>query len=160
MQNGLVFLGLRRWPVRTEIRVGMLLRPAVENLGECGCLSTSCGQVLLEHEYEHEVAFGGEVHDVLGHNRPARPPGGRGYVCVFGCPETKSRLREPRHGHRSRAEAQRQLRGTFHRSESRSRQQCLTLLRGEAASLCHCPVTVDPHAYFICMIGGVIKSDA
>jgi len=88
MQNGLAFLGLRRWPVRTEVRVGMLLRPAVENLGECGCLSISCGQVLLEREYEHEVAFGGEVHDVLGHNRPALPPGGRGYVCVFGCPET------------------------------------------------------------------------
>jgi hypothetical protein len=51
----------------------MLLRPAVENLGERGCLSTSCGQVLLEHEYEHEVALGGEVHDVLGQDRPVFP---------------------------------------------------------------------------------------
>jgi hypothetical protein len=49
------------WPVRTEVGVGMLLCPPVENLGERGGLSTTCGQFLLQHEQQHEIAFGGEV---------------------------------------------------------------------------------------------------
>jgi hypothetical protein len=50
----------------------MLLRPPVENLGECDGLAASRGQVLLQHEHEHEhdVAFGGEVRDILGVTTP------------------------------------------------------------------------------------------
>jgi hypothetical protein len=63
----------------------MVLRPSVENLGECGGLAAACGQIPFEHEYEHDIAFGGEVHDVLGNNRPALPPGGGRHVYIFGC---------------------------------------------------------------------------
>ena len=66
----------------------MLLCPPVENLGEGGSLATGRGQVLLEHEYEHDIAFGGEVHDVLGNSRPAFPPSGGRHVYIFGCSET------------------------------------------------------------------------
>jgi hypothetical protein len=54
----------------------MLLRLPVENLGECDGLAASRGQVLLQHEHEHEhehehdVAFGGEVCDILGVTTP------------------------------------------------------------------------------------------
>jgi hypothetical protein len=57
----------------TEIGVGVLLRPAVENLGERGGLSTARWEILLEHEHEYDVAFGGEVRDVLGNDRAAFP---------------------------------------------------------------------------------------
>jgi hypothetical protein len=63
----------------------MVLRPSVEKLGERGGLTTARGQVLLEHEHENDVAFGGEVHDVLGNNHPAFSPGGRRYVRILGC---------------------------------------------------------------------------
>ena len=63
----------------------MVLRPSVENLGERGGLATACGQVLLWYEYEHHIAFSGEVNDVLGNNRPALPPGGGRHMYIFGC---------------------------------------------------------------------------
>src|SRR5271165_3874381 len=69
----------------TEVGVGMLLRPAVENLRERGGLSASRWQVLLQHEHQYDVAFGGEVCDILGHDRPAFASGDRSHVCVFGC---------------------------------------------------------------------------
>jgi hypothetical protein len=72
----------------TEIGVGMLLRPAVENLGERGGLSTARWEILLEHEHEYDVAFRGEVRDGLGHDRPAFPPGNRRHLRVFTCPKT------------------------------------------------------------------------
>jgi len=62
----------------------MILCPAVENLGERGGLPTSGGQVLLQHEYEHDIAFGGEVRDILGNDRPAFRPGGRRHLRVVG----------------------------------------------------------------------------
>jgi hypothetical protein len=46
----------------------MLLRPPVKNLGERDGLSASRGQVPLQHKHEHDVAFGGEVCDILGHD--------------------------------------------------------------------------------------------
>ncbi len=66
----------------------MILRPAVEDLCEGGGLPSTCGQVLLQHEHEHYVAFGGEVHDVLGNDGPAFPPGDRSHLCVVGCAKT------------------------------------------------------------------------
>ncbi len=74
--------------MRAEVGVGVLLCPTVENLGERGGLATARGQVLLEHEYERDVAFGGEVHDVLGNDRPACPSGDRCHVRVFGGSKT------------------------------------------------------------------------
>ena len=74
--------------MRAEVGVGMLVCPPVENLGKGGSLATARGQVLLEHEYEHDIAFGGEVHDVLGNSRPAFPPSGGRHVYIFGCSET------------------------------------------------------------------------
>ena len=70
--------------MRTEIGVGMILCPAVENLSERGGLPTSGGQVLLQHEYEHDIAFGGEVRDILGNDRPAFRPGGCRHLRVVG----------------------------------------------------------------------------
>ena len=52
--------------------------------GERGRLATARGQVLLEHEYEHHIAFSCEVSDVLGNNCPAFTPGGRRHVHIFG----------------------------------------------------------------------------
>ena len=66
---------LRRWPVRAEVGVGVPLRPAVENLGERGGLSSSGWQVLLQPEQKHDVAFGGEVHNVLGATASRPGPG-------------------------------------------------------------------------------------
>ena len=71
-----------------EVGVGVLLRPAVENLRERGGLSTAGWEVLLEHEHQYDVAFGSEVRDILGHDRPAFPPGNRRHLRVFGCPKT------------------------------------------------------------------------
>src|SRR6185312_5203437 len=79
---------LRRWPVRAEVGVGMLLRPPVKNLGERDGLSASRGQVPLQHKHEHDVAFGGEVCDILGHDRPAFATGERSHVRVFGSSKT------------------------------------------------------------------------
>jgi hypothetical protein len=61
--------------MRAQIGVGVLLRPAVESLGERGGLATACGQVLLEHEHQDDVALGGEVRNILGNDRAAFPPG-------------------------------------------------------------------------------------
>src|SRR5262249_8640401 len=61
--------------MRTEIGVGMILCPAVENLGERGGLPTSGGQVLLQHEHQYDIAFGGEVRDILSNDRSAFCPG-------------------------------------------------------------------------------------
>src|SRR5579863_4976674 len=79
---------LRRWPVRAEVGVGMLPRPLVENLGERDGLSASRGQVLLQHEHQYDVALGGEVCDILGHDRPGFTTGDRSHVRVFGCSKT------------------------------------------------------------------------
>jgi hypothetical protein len=68
--------------------VGVFLRPAVENLGERGGLATARWQVLLEHEYEHDVSFGREVHDVLSNDRPAFAPADHRPVRVFGGSKT------------------------------------------------------------------------
>ena len=66
----------------------MILCPAVENLGERGSLPTSGGQALLQHEHQHDIAFGGKVRDILSNNRPAFRPGGYGHLRVAGRAET------------------------------------------------------------------------
>src|SRR5271166_238795 len=58
-------------PVRPEIRLRVILGPAVESLGEGGGLPAPRGQVLLQHEHEHHIAFGREVRNVLGDDSPA-----------------------------------------------------------------------------------------
>jgi hypothetical protein len=66
----------------------MILCPAVENLGERGSLPTSGRQALLQHEHQHDIAFGGKVRDIRSNNRPAFRPGGRGHLRVVGRSET------------------------------------------------------------------------
>lgn len=73
--------------MRAEVRIGMLRRPAVENLGERGGLATSRGQILLKHEHEHDVAFGSEVRDILGYDRAAFAPGDHSHLCVLRRPK-------------------------------------------------------------------------
>ncbi len=62
----------------------MVLRPSVEDLCECGGLPASCRQVLLQHEYEHYIAFGGEVRDILSDDSPAFRPGDFRHLRVVG----------------------------------------------------------------------------
>lgn len=59
----------------TEIGVRVVLRPAVEDLGECCGLSAARGQVLLQDEHQRDVAVSGEVSDILGDKSPAVCPG-------------------------------------------------------------------------------------
>src|ERR1039457_29864 len=60
----------------------------------------------------------------------------------------------------SRAGAGPQPPGTSLRSGRQSRQQCLTLLRHAAASLCHGPVSVDPALDLVWVLGGIVEGDA
>ena len=74
--------------MRAEVGVRMLLRPAVENFGERCSLAATCRQVLLQHEHQHDIAFSGEVRDILSNNHPAFRPGGCGHLRVVGRTET------------------------------------------------------------------------
>ena len=78
---------LRWWPVRTEVGVGVVLRPAVEDLCKCGGLPATRRQVLLQHEHEHGVAFDGEVRDILGDDSAAFRPGDCRHLGVVGAAE-------------------------------------------------------------------------
>jgi hypothetical protein len=62
----------------------MILCPAVENLGERDSLPTSGRQALLQHEHQHDIAFGGKVRDILSNNRPARASYCRRYLLMPG----------------------------------------------------------------------------
>lgn len=55
-------------------------------------MPTSGGQVFLRHEHQHDIAFGGEVRDILSNNGPAFRPGGCGHLSVVG--RTKADLSE------------------------------------------------------------------
>jgi hypothetical protein len=57
--------------MRTEIGVGMILCPAVKNLGERGGLPPPAGRFFFSTNTQHDIAFGGEVRDILRNNRPA-----------------------------------------------------------------------------------------
>lgn len=67
-----------------EIWLWMILCPSVEDLGQCCGLPASCGQIPLQHEYKNDIAFTGEVGDILGDDRPALCPGGGRYLGVLG----------------------------------------------------------------------------
>ena len=71
----------------TEIRIGMVSVPAVQDPGQRGSLPASCWQVLLQDEHQHQVALGGEVRDVLGDHGPAFGPGSRRDPCIVGGPQ-------------------------------------------------------------------------
>ena len=55
-----------RWPVVTEIGIRVRTRPAVEHDGHRVGLSAARIRVFHEHEQAGEIAFGGEISDVLG----------------------------------------------------------------------------------------------
>ena len=67
-----------------EVWLGVGLRPPVEDLCECGGLSTPCGQVLLQNKYEDDLAFGREVHDILGDESATFGPSGRRDLRIVG----------------------------------------------------------------------------
>jgi hypothetical protein len=71
----------------TEIRIGMVSVPAVQDPGQRGSLPASCWQVLLQDEHQHQVALGGEVPDVLGDHGPAFGPGSRRDPRIVGGPQ-------------------------------------------------------------------------
>lgn len=61
----------------------MVLCPAVENLGKRGSLPISGGQ-FLPHEHQHDIAFGGEVRDILSNDCSAFRPSGCGHLRIVG----------------------------------------------------------------------------
>jgi hypothetical protein len=138
----------------------MVLRPAVEDLCERSGLPATCGQVLLQHEHQHDVAFRSEVSDILGDDSPAFRPGGCRHLGVVGRSKARPQRRESPYDRRCRAAAWLWPSGTSHRSGKLSRQQRLTLPRRPAVLLRHGPVAVDPLPDFIRILGGVVDSDA
>ena len=75
------------WPVDTDVGIWEVLCPAVEDLRQRGGLPSSRWQVLLQHEYQDDVAFRREVCRVLGYNSPALSPGGRGDLGIVRRPQ-------------------------------------------------------------------------
>lgn len=71
----------------TYVGVWEVLCPAIEDLRKGGGLPSSRRQVLLQHEYQDNIAFRGEVCCVLGYDRPALSPGGRGNLSIVSCPQ-------------------------------------------------------------------------
>lgn len=74
----------RSRPVRTEVGVWVRARPPVEQLGERRGLGAAYGQVTLQNEYQHQVAFGCEVRDVLSDHRAPLAPRDSGDLGIVG----------------------------------------------------------------------------
>ncbi|MBV9208258.1 MAG: hypothetical protein JO037_23295 [Actinobacteria bacterium] len=49
----------------TEIRIGMIPIPTVQDSGQGGSLPASSWQASLQEEHQDQVALGSEVHDIL-----------------------------------------------------------------------------------------------
>jgi hypothetical protein len=63
----------------------MISGPAIDELRQSGSLSPADGKAALTYEHEHQVAFTGEVHDVLGHERTILFSGRGRDVGIVGC---------------------------------------------------------------------------
>jgi toxin HigB-1 len=79
---------LRQRPVWAKVGVGVVVGPLVQDRGQ-RCLRAACGQILLGDEQQDQVALGGEVGHVLGHDGPAVGPGSRRNESVLGTLESR-----------------------------------------------------------------------
>jgi len=71
----------------TEVGIRKILRPPVQNPGQGGSLPTPRREVPFQDEYQGNVALGSKVRHVLGNDRPAFRPGGRGDLRIISRPQ-------------------------------------------------------------------------